>query len=70
MGVRDCRERQQQSERRFHKRHAANLRRGQQAASARREQKLSANPLPLQPAIYARRAKRKPARHGVLTRAV
>lgn len=30
---------------------AANIRRGQQAASARREQKLSANSLPLEPAI-------------------
>ncbi len=35
------------------KRHTANLRRGQQAASARREQKLSANSLPLKPAIHS-----------------
>lgn len=42
--------------------HAAHLRRGQQAASARREQKLPANALPLQCAIHSQ-ARQAEARH-------
>ena len=44
--------------------HAANLRRGHQAASARRKQKLSAKSLPLEPAIHGQ-SRQAETRHVV-----
>ena len=77
----NCRERQQQRQRRVLQRHSAvtgvpsrysfalgvddkhdsaNLRRGQQASSTRRQQKLSANSLALRPAIHSQARQAEP----------